>query len=67
MVKYSTISNPLLTIKLKMSLKSLLLWYKKCKEYVTLLKNNKKKNIEYPTIYVSKKYPKMDILELYIK
>ena len=48
-----------------MPLKSLFLWYKKFKEYVTLLKNNKKKNIEYPTIYVSKKYPKMDILELY--
>ena len=64
MVKHSTFSNPILTIKLRMPLKTLLLWYKKFKEYVTLLKNNKKKNIKYPTIYVSKKYSKIDLIGL---
>lgn len=64
MVKYSKVSNKIFTIKLKMPLKTLLLWHKKCKEYIKLLKSNKNKNIEYPTIYISKKYQKMDCLEL---
>ena len=67
MVKYSSISNPKFTIKLKMPLKTLLFWHKKMKEYINILKEKKKNGIEYPTIYISKKYPQIGFLELYNK
>ena len=53
--------------KTKISLKLLLLLLKKIREYIKEKNKNKDKDKtdEYPTIYISKKYPKMSILELY--
>lgn len=67
MVKYPASLNPKLTIKLKIPFKTLLFWNRKIKEYLDLLRKNKKENIEYPTVYISKKHPKMGFLELYKK
>ena len=65
MVKY--LANPVVSNppKLRIPLKLLIFWYKKISSYLTSQKFNQVKNKECPTIYISKKYPKMTILELY--
>ena len=65
MVKYLAIpavSNP---PKIRIPLKLLIFWYKKIASYLNSQKFNQIKNKECPTIYISKRYPKMTILELY--
>ena len=51
--------------KIKLPLKLLLFWLKKIKKFIKEKNKDKDENIEYPTIYISQKYPKMSILELY--
>ena len=65
MVKYSAmpgITNP---HKIRIPPKLLLFWYKKISSYLSSQKSNPIKDRECPTIYISKRYPKMTILELY--
>lgn len=65
MVKYlaiTAVSNP---PKIRIPLKLLIFWYKKIASYLNSQKSNQIKNKECPTIYISKRYPKMTILELY--
>ena len=64
MVKHSTLSNPKSSGRIKIPLKHLLFWNRKIKEYICIKRKNKE-NIECQTIYISKKYPKMGILDLY--
>ena len=64
MVKYSIGSKPDSSRKIHIPLKSLLFWHKKIEGYINKVKKDNKENFEYPTVYISKKYPKMSILEL---
>ena len=51
--------------KTRIPIRLLLFWYKKIKAFINTQNLNLIKDRECPTIYVSKKYPKMSILELY--
>ena len=64
MIKYSIASKPDSSRKIHIPLKSLLFWHKKIEGYINKKKQDNVENFEYPTIYISKKYPKMSILEL---
>ena len=64
MIKYSIASKPDSSRKIHIPLKSLLFWHKKIEGYINKKKQDNDENFEYPTIYISKKYPKMSILEL---
>ena len=50
--------------KFHLPMRLILFWHKKLKTYIYSQKN-KDKNFQFPTIYISPKYPKMNILELY--
>ena len=65
MVKHLKISNPSLTIRIKLPLKTLLFWRQKIKDYAEITKKMKKEQNIYQTIYFSKKYPKIGFIELY--
>ena len=67
MVKYCpTISNKS-SKRINIPLKLILFWYNKIKNYINKQNINKNENYEYPTLYISKKFPKISILELYIR
>ena len=65
MVKNSGNNNINNSRKIRIPIRLLLFWYKKIKAFINTQNLNLIKNKECPTIYVSKKYPKMSILELY--
>ena len=65
MVKCSTDSNSALSPRLKIPLKTIIFWYKKISSYIKSRNIKLFENKECPTIYISKKYPNMSILELY--
>jgi len=53
------------TRRIKIPIRLILFWRKKIKSYINSHILKIIKNKEYPTIYISKEYPKMSILELY--
>ena len=65
MVKYSAMPGITSPHKIRIPPKLLLFWYKKISSYLSSQKSNPIKDRECPTIYISKRYPKMTILELY--
>ena len=65
MVKYSIVPGNHSSSKFRISLRSLIFYYTKISEYINTRNFNLSKNKECPTIYISKKYPKMSIIELY--
>lgn len=50
--------------KFHLPMRLILFWHKKLKAYIYTQKS-KDKNFQFPSIYISPKYPKMNILELY--
>ena len=67
MVKYSPIASNKSSRRMNIPLKLILFWYNRIKNYIDKQNVNKNENFEYPTLFISKKYPKMSILELYIR
>ena len=65
MVKCSADSNSSFSPRLKIPLKTIIFWYKKISSYIKSRNIKLFENKECPTIYISKKYPNMSILELY--
>ena len=65
MVKYPAIPSISSPPKIRIPLKVIIFWYKKISSYINSKKISSFENRECPTIYISKKYPKMSILELY--
>ena len=65
MVKYSVLSNTPYTPRIRIPLKLIIFWYKKIKSYINTQNMNLINSKECPTLYISKKYPRMSILELY--
>ena len=65
MVKNSGNNNINNSKRIKIPIRLLIFWYKKIKAFINTQNLNLIKNKECPTIYISKKYPKMSILELY--
>lgn len=65
MVKYSVLNNSQSSPRLRIPLKLIIFWYKKIKSYINTHNTNLINSKECPTLYISKKYPKMSILELY--
>lgn len=53
------------TRRIKIPIRLILFWRKKIKSYINSHILKIIKNKEYPTIYISKEFPKMSILELY--
>ena len=51
--------------RIKIPIRLLIFWYKKIKAFISTQNLNLIKSKECPTVYISKKYPKMSILELY--
>ena len=65
MVKYITSISISPPHKFKIPIKVIIFWYKKISSYINSRKLSLIENKECPTIYISKRYPKMSIIELY--
>ena len=65
MVKYSILQTTSSSRRIKIPIKIIIFWYKKIKSYINTQNINLINSKECPTIYISKKYPRMSILELY--
>ena len=65
MVKYSILQTASSSPRIKIPIKIIIFWYKKIKSYINTQNINLINSKECPTIYISKKYPRMSILELY--
>ena len=66
MVKNSKISTKQPSKQFRLQMKLILFWYNKIKNYILIQQQKNKNNYsDYPTIYISRKYPKINILELY--
>ena len=65
MVKYSVIPSNSSSPKIRIPLKIIIFWYKKISSYINSKNISSIENRECPTLFISKKYPKMSILELY--
>ena len=65
MVKYPVTQSNSSSPKIRIPLKVIIFWYKKISSYINSKNISSIENRECPTLYISKKYPKMSILELY--
>ena len=65
MVKYPVTQSNSSSPKIRIPLKVIIFWYKKISSYINSKNISSIENKECPTLYISKKYPRMSILELY--
>ena len=65
MVKCSAASGFMFSTRIRFPLKTIIFWYKKISSYIKSRNFRQLENRECPTIYISKKYPNMSILELH--